>query len=48
MDGVKVATLKEIKRIIKIKHKFTIYGDDHKQECNPNRCTKLVAMLDPL
>ena len=41
VDDVKATTLKGK---VKIKYKFTIYGDEHKQELNLDHYTNPVAM----
>ena len=45
MDDIKATTLKEKK--IKIKIKFTVYEDEHKQEINIDHCTNLIGMPIP-
>ena len=40
VDDVKATTLKEKK----IKIKIQLYGDEHKQELNPDFCTNPLAM----
>ena len=44
MDDVKATTLKKRERKVKIKYNFTVYGDEHKQELNLDRCTNPVVM----
>ena len=45
MGDVKATTLKENKKTkLKGNYNFNVYGDEHKQELNPNRHTNPVAM----
>ena len=44
----KLLHYKKIKRKIKIKNKFTVYGDEHKKRFNPDCSTNPVVMLSPL
>ena len=44
-DDVKDTTFKEIKDKNKIKYKFTVYGEEHKQELNPDCRTNPIVML---